>query len=101
MKTSISPSYIFLRKKKITKGTKDKSKKDNKQLIVCLGYNETKNFFSIAFFALLQSKSFKAYETLHINIKLLIKFSPEFITVDFEQAHIKVIFYLKKIEKII
>ena len=66
-------------------------------------YNETKNFFSIAFFALLQSKSYEACETLHINninMKILRKFSPEFTTVDFEQAHIKVIcnfFYSKKI----
>ena len=65
-------------------------KKDNKQLLICMAYNKTYNYFSIAFFALLQSKTKETYQTLHTNIKLLRDFKPRFITVDFESAHLEV-----------
>ena len=61
------------------------------QLMICLGYNSTNNYFSAAFFAVLQTKTKETYEKLHINLRLLRKnFNSEFITVDFESAHIKV-----------
>lgn len=65
--------------------------KDNKQLIICLAYNLTYNYFSPVFFAILQSKTKEAYEKLHANIRLLRKnFNPPFITVDYETAHLEV-----------
>ena len=72
-------------------GAKEGNKKQNTQLMICLAYNSTHNYFSIAFLALLQSKTFETYEKLHLNLKALKKkFEPEFLTVDFEQAHISV-----------
>lgn len=67
-------------------------KTENKQLIVCLGYNETYHYYSVAFFALLQSKTYEIYKTLHSLILLMRSWKPSLITVDFEPAHIKVIY---------
>jgi hypothetical protein len=61
------------------------------QFIVCLAYNETKDYFSPMFYALMSNKSEKAYRVLHQQIKLLNqKFKPAFWTLDFEIAHINV-----------
>lgn len=63
------------------------------QLIVCLGYNTTYDYFKPAYFALLDSKTEVEYTRLHQAILNITKngFSPKIITVDFELAHINVI----------
>ncbi len=74
-------------------GKNDDNKRDNVQLIVCLGYNQSFHYFSPIFFAILQSKTVLAYKTLHNMIGLLREgFFPRIITVDFESAHIEVSF---------
>ena len=72
-------------------GGKGGKKIRNSQLMICLAYNSTHNYFSVAFFALLESKSKETYEELHFHLKKLRKqFKPALLTVDFEQAHIEV-----------
>lgn len=90
------PKGIYLYKlildNKYYLGPVKENKKNNSQLMICLGYNSTHNFFSVAFMALLQSKNYEIYEKLHLNLKALKKkFNPEFLTVDFEHAHLLVI----------
>ena len=62
------------------------------QFVVCIGYNETYDYFYPALFALLESKSEEAYIRLHQGIKNISggNFSPQIWTLDFEAAHINV-----------
>lgn len=61
------------------------------QFIVCIGYNETRDYFAPVFYALTNKKTENAYKILHQHIKLLNpKFKPLFWTLDFELAHINV-----------
>ena len=62
------------------------------QLIVCLAYNETYDFFSPVFFALLESKNEETYTRLHQSIMNISndRFNLGKWTLDFEQAHINV-----------
>ncbi len=72
-------------------GKSDENQKENKQLIVCLAYNYNFHYFSPVFFAILQSKTKKAYKMLHQQICLMRENNrPKLITVDFEMAHIEV-----------
>ena len=63
-------------------------------MIVCLGYNETYHYYSVAFFALLQSKTYETYRTLHSLILMMRSWKPSLLTVDFEPGHIKVNVYI-------
>ena len=61
------------------------------QFIDCVGYNETKDYFSPVFYALTNKKSENAYRILHQQINFLNpKFNPLYWTLDFELAHINV-----------
>ena len=62
------------------------------QFIVCLGFNETYEYFSPVFFALMESKTEEAYIRLHQSVKNIStsRFHPSKWTVDFERAHINV-----------
>ena len=61
------------------------------QFIVCIGYNETKDYFSPVFYALTNKKSESSYKVLHELIKLLNpEFNPLIWTLDFDLAHINV-----------
>ncbi len=74
---------------------------DASQFIVCLGYNDTYDYFQPAFFALMQSKSEEAYTRLHQAVRNISndRFNPIKFTLDFEKAHINVNkgFFLKNI----
>ena len=65
-----------------------------KQLLICIGYNETKDIFLPCFFALLESKREKTYKELHKGIATLRNFRPTKITLDFEMAHMMVYFII-------
>lgn len=61
------------------------------QFIVCIGYQEVKDYFAPVFYALMNKKSENAYKILHQQVKLLNnKFNPSFWTLDFEMGHIQV-----------
>ena len=62
------------------------------QLIVCMGYNETFDYFSPAFFALLDSKSEITYDRMHQSIANITNkcFRPLKWTLDFEKSHYNV-----------
>ena len=67
---------------------------DAAQLIVCMAFNDTYEYFFPVFFALLQSKTEEAYIRLHQAIRNISsdRFRPLRWTLDFEKAHINVIF---------
>ena len=71
-----------------------KNSVDSTQLIVCLGLNETNDYFYPAFFALLDSKTEETYLRLHQMISNITNgaFKPKFFTLDFERSPIIVIF---------
>ena len=62
----------------------------SKQLVICLGCNVQKKISLPMWFALLQSKTEKAYIKLHQILKIDFHFNPLLITVDFEIAHLNV-----------
>jgi len=58
--------------------------------VICLGYNVQKKISLPMWFALLHSKTEKAYIKSHQILKIYFHFNPLLITVDFEIAHLNV-----------